>query len=153
MADIKKFEIPDFLKNESEEEIHKEMLEIISKIVPDMDLTEGSVAWDFTRPTAKEKSRMVNFNLIELIKNFFPMWAYSDSLDNLAFTRGIERKPAVNATGTVTVTGKTGTIIPDGFQFSTEAELERDVSSVLLSLSERTPSKMKVMPFLLIFQL
>lgn len=124
MAEIKKFVKPDFLEGQSEEEIHKEMLAVITEIIPDMDVTEGSVAWDFTRPTAKEKSRMVNFNLVELIKNMFPMWAYSDNLDNLAYTRGITRKPAVAATGELTITGKIGTIIPDGFIFSTESDLE-----------------------------
>ena len=76
MADIKEFALPEFLKDQSETEIHKEMLEMLKTYVPDMDLTEGSIAWDFTRPAAKEKAMMVNFILVEAIKNTFPMWAY-----------------------------------------------------------------------------
>lgn len=129
MADIKDFVLPEFLKDQSETEIHKEMLEMLKSYVPDMDLTEGSVAWDFTRPTAKEKAMMVNFILVEAIKNTFPMWAYGQSLDYLGLSRGIYRKPAVAAHGTLTVVGKKDTEIPMAFVFTTEAEL--DHSSIL----------------------
>ena len=44
MADIKEFALPEFLKDQSETEIHKEMLEMLKTYVPDMDLTEGSIA-------------------------------------------------------------------------------------------------------------
>lgn len=125
MADIKEFALPEFLKDQSETEIHKEMLEMLKAYVPDMDLTEGSIAWDFTRPTAKEKAMMVNFILVEAIKNTFPMWAYGQSLDYLGLSRGIYRKPAVAAHGTLTVVGKKDTEIPAGFVFTTEAELDR----------------------------
>lgn len=129
MADIKDFILPDFLKDQSETEIHKEMLEMLKSYVPDMDLTEGGIAWDFTRPTAKEKAMMVNFILVEAIKNTFPMWAYGQSLDYLGLSRGIYRKPAVAAHGTLTVVGKKDTEIPMAFVFTTEAEL--DHSSIL----------------------
>lgn len=121
MAEIIAFETPEFLKNQTEKEIHQEMLADIAVQHPNMDLTEGSFAHDFTNPTAKEKARMVGFTLTEVIKNIFPMWSYGDNLDWQARNRGMNRKVALSATGTVTITGTAGTTIPSGFLFKTEA--------------------------------
>lgn len=121
MANIVDFEAPDFLLNQTEEEIHRKMIEDIVAQHPNIDTTEGSFVWDFTRPTAKEKARMVGFTLTEIIKNMFPMWSYGDNLDWQATARGMERKSALKATGTITVAGKAGTMIPEGFIFKTES--------------------------------
>lgn len=136
MADIKDFVVPDFLKNQSETEIHKEMLAMLKTYVPDMDLTEGSIAWDFTRPTAKEKAMMVNFILVEAIKNTFPMWAYGQSLDYLGMARGIYRKKAVAAHGILTLAGVPDTEIPEGFVFTTQAEL--NTNSIFFETTQKS---------------
>lgn len=124
MAEIKTFETPEFLKNRIESTIHNRMLAIIREKNPNMDITEGSVAWDFTRPTAREIARMVGFNLTEAIKNMFPMWGYDTNLDWMASIRGMERKAAKAATGTLTIVGRAGTAIPAGFLFCTEKKYD-----------------------------
>ncbi|MBC3798016.1 baseplate J/gp47 family protein [Acetobacterium tundrae] len=134
MAEIIDFEAPDFLKNQTENEIHTEMLADMAEQNPNRDMTEGSVFWDLTRPTAKEKARMVGFTLTEAIKNMFPMWSYGANLDWKATIRGMNRKAALFATGTVTVTGKAGTVIPSGFIFNTESTYGK--SSVLFKTTE-----------------
>jgi uncharacterized phage protein gp47/JayE len=135
MAEIIAFETPEFLKNQTEKEIHQEMLADIAVQHPNMDLTEGSFAHDFTNPTAKEKARMVGFTLTEVIKNIFPMWSYGDNLDWQARNRGMSRKEAVKAKAeAVTITGKAGTVIPAGFLIKTEATYGG--SSVLFQITE-----------------
>lgn len=121
MADMANFESPDFLKNQTEAEIHRKMLAEIAEKHPEVDLTEGSFLWDFTRPTAKEKARMVGFTLTEIIKNMFPMWSYGKNLDWQANVRGMTRKEARTAAGVLTIVGKAGTVIPEGFIFNTES--------------------------------
>ncbi len=121
MAKIEEFETPDFLLNQTEDEIHQEMLAMIAEQHPTHDLTEGSFAWDFTRPTAKEKARMVGFTLTEVIKNIFPMWSYGSNLDWQAANRNMQRKLAIKATGSIVITGRAGTVIPLGFLFKTES--------------------------------
>lgn len=118
MAEIPEFEVPAFLKNQSTDQIHETMLDMI----PDtLDKSEGGFVWDFTRPVALEKAKFVQFNLIELMKNIFPMWAYDMILDYHAFTRNINRKTAESATVDLTITGTPGTEIKAGYGASTEA--------------------------------
>lgn len=119
MADADKvFTAPPFLSDQSADEIHQRML---ADLPDDIDTSEGGFAWDFTRPTALEKAEMVEFEIEEAIKLMFPQYAYDAWLDLHAGMRGISRKAATAATGTVTVTGTVGTIISTGFLFSTEA--------------------------------
>lgn len=118
MAEIPEFEVPAFLKNQNTDQIHESMLDMI----PDtLDKSEGGFVWDFTRPVALEKAKFVQFNLIELMKNIFPMWAYDMILDYHAFTRNINRKTAESATVDLMITGTPGTEIKAGYGASTEA--------------------------------
>ena len=48
------FKAPSFLNDQDAETIHKRMME---ELPPDIDDTEGGFPWDFTKPTALEKSR------------------------------------------------------------------------------------------------
>ena len=113
------FELPDFLKSQSAEEIHQRML---SNLPDDIDSSDGGFPSDLTKPTAIEKAEMVEFSLAETIKNIFPQWADDATLlDYHAQTRGMKRKAAVSSTATLTVTGEAGTKIPSGFTFCTEA--------------------------------
>lgn len=107
---------PDFLQNQSVDEVHQQML---GNLPDDIDKSEGGFAWDFTRPTAIEAAQMAEFDLVEALKLIFPQTSYGSWIDLHAGTRGIVRKAAVNATGTVTVTGTAGTVIPAGYLFST----------------------------------
>lgn len=110
------FQFPEFLENSSTSEIHAKMKEILPS---NLDVSEGSHAWNFTRPTALVVAEICQFILPEVIKNIFPEWSYGQFLDAHAKTRGMERRSAVQATGTITVKGNVNTLIPKGSLFST----------------------------------
>jgi len=109
------FKAPSFLNDQDAETIHKRMME---ELPPDIDDTEGGFPWDFTKPTALEKAEMLEFHLTETLKIMFPMWAEDQWLDLHAKGRGLTRKPANPASGTLAITGVSGTTIPAGFKFA-----------------------------------
>ncbi len=109
---------PDFLKNQSVDEIHKRML---NNLPDGIDKSELQIPWDFTRPTAIEKAELIQFGLNETIKLIFPQWAYDEYLDLHAEMIGLKRKESNKATGILNVTAREGTIIPKGFIFATPA--------------------------------
>lgn len=119
MAEIPEFEVPSFLDDQGTNKIHTDMLNSLPNT---WDKSEGGFVWDLTRPVALEKAKFVQFNLIELMKNIFPMWAYGEILDYHAFTRNINRKSAVSATVELKITGTPGTEIKAGYEVATEAE-------------------------------
>ena len=55
--------------------------------------------------------------------SIFPQTATGQSLDRLCWTVGLIRNPATSAEYTVRVTGTAGTIVPIGFEVSTDSEL------------------------------
>lgn len=112
------FTLPNFLKNQSTDEIHRRMLQSLPN---DIDKSEGQFAWDYTRPTALEKSQFVEFQLSQAIQLIFPQFAHDEWLDYHAESRGLKRKQATYAEGIITVTGKAGVIIPSNSVFSTES--------------------------------
>lgn len=120
--EAEEMELPDFLKNSSEDEIHEKML---GNLQEDIDKSEGGFPWDFTRPTAIEISELKEYVLVEVLKSMFPVTCEeSYLLDYHADGRGLVRRESVNATGYVTVTAKAGLVIPLGYGFSTEADDE-----------------------------
>lgn len=112
------FKAPSFLNDQDAETIHKRMME---ELPPDIDDTESGFPWDFTKPTALEKAEMLEFHLTETLKIMFPMWAEDQWLDLHAKGRGLTRKPANPASGTLAITGVSGTTIPAGFKFAAPA--------------------------------
>ena len=112
------FITPDFLKNSSVDEIHQVMKSILPA---DLDVSEGSHAWNFTRPTALVASELRQFILPEIIKLVFPEWSYGQFLDGHARARGITRRAATAANGEITISGAVNTVIPAGSLFSTAA--------------------------------
>lgn len=109
------FKIPEFLLNHSTDEIH----EIMKKILPaDLDVSEGSHAWNLTRPTALIAAEICEFILPEVIKLIWPSFAYSTFLDYHAETRAMARLEPTAATGELTITGKPETVIPAGSLFA-----------------------------------
>ena len=113
MAD---FPIPEFLKNQTIEQIHSRML---SSLPTDLDVSEGQFPWIFTRPVAIEKARFAEDVIIRALAVAFPAYSYGYYVDLHAATRGLKRKEAMSATGRVKVTGTAGMIIPQGATFST----------------------------------
>lgn len=110
---------PDFLQNQTEDVIHKRMLDTLPA---DIDKSEGQFPWDFTYPTAMEKAYFIGQQLNEAIKLIVPLFSSGEWLDIHASHRGIYRKSAVQAMGIVTITGTPGIIIKEGFRLSTEAK-------------------------------
>ena len=109
------FPIPEVLEQQTIENIHERMLEDFG----DIDTSEGSFAWDSTRPAAIELSYFSQFILPEGIRTAFPKYSYGEYLDDLAKSNSLYRKDAIFATGIITVTGKAGTEIPFLSVFST----------------------------------
>jgi len=115
---------PDFLQNQSIDEIHRRMMDAL----PDnIDKSELQIPWDFTRPAAIEKAEFVEFELNETIKIMFVHWAEGRWLDLHGETWGLTRRPANQAFGYLTITARYGTVIPDGFQFATVSNLTASV--------------------------
>ena len=116
---IPEFKAPSFLEGQDAETIHKRMMDMLPL---DIDDTEGGFPWDFTKPTALEKAEMLEFHLQETLKIMFPMWAYDEWLDYHAKGKGLTRKPANAASGTLLITGVPGTDIETGFKFAAPAK-------------------------------
>lgn len=110
------YEIPYFLQNKSVDDIHQIMR---LNMPDDIDISEGSLSWDLTRTTAIVASMICQYILNEAIQLTFPEWSYGIYLDELAKGRGITRRAATRATGTVTIDGAEGTVIPKDSVFST----------------------------------
>lgn len=113
------FKIPEFLQNYDEDEIHKEMLDI----VPDKyDKSEGQHYYNFTRPTAHIVSQLRGYDLPAAIKLIWPRFSNGEYLDLHAELRNMKRKAAQYATGNLNISGEAGTVIPTGYTVSTEAK-------------------------------
>jgi len=112
------FTPPDFLQNQDEEKIYQRMK---SNVPADLDTSEGSFFWDVARPVAIEKAEMIEFQLNETLKVCFPQWAYGEYLDLHAEMVELQRRPAVPASGYVTVTGQPGASMPAGTELATPA--------------------------------
>lgn len=128
MAD---FVYPEFLEGNSAEEIQQRMMNALPE---DIDGMPGGFAWDFTMPSALEKAEMIQWNLVRTLMLMFPEWAWGTWLDLHGQQKGVARKPAGFATGSVTITGTEGTRLPQGFIVCTAAT--ENTSSVLFSLNE-----------------
>lgn len=123
MADIVEFKIPAFLDGHGTDEVMKRMLATIPN---GMDKSEGGFVWDSLYPTSIEKSQIVEFTFVEVLRNMFPMWAEGDFLDAHGYVRSMARKAAVVATGAVTISGEEGVQIDAGTEVTTTAERDGD---------------------------
>lgn len=126
MANITdEFEIPSFLGSSDEDEIHEGLL---STMPDEFDKSEGQVLYDLTRPVANIASLIRGYEIPEALKLIWPRYANGIYLDYHAETRGMTRREATYATGTLTISGTAGTTIPSGSVFSTETK--NNVASV-----------------------
>lgn len=114
-----KFELPDWLKNVSADEINQKMLDNIEL---DVDKTEGGFVFDMTKPTALEKAELLEYWLPLALQANFHMWAKGIWLDYHAEDCGLARRPATFAYGNLRIEGIAGTIIPKDFVFSVPSE-------------------------------
>lgn len=109
MAELE-FKLPKGMEVD-EDEIHERMLQGAPR---NYDVSEGSLFFDATRPTAEEKSRMINFNLAIAMQMMFPQFAEDDFLDYHGEAIRLYRHPAEKAKGFVTFIGEPKTTIPTG---------------------------------------
>lgn len=114
-------ELPDFLLNENEETIRQRILD---RLPADFDKSPLSPFWDISDAVAIEKARMIEQQLASIIDLAFPQWSYGIYLDMIAEMEGLQRHPAVKATGEVVFSGTPGTVIPAGTMVSTVSDGE-----------------------------
>lgn len=113
------FVSPDFISGNSAEEIQSRMMNSLPAGIDDMP---GGFPYDFTMPTALEKSELIQFHLVRTLMLMFPMWAWDEWLDYHAETIGITRRSATCAECDLMITGTPGTQIPAGSGFATQAK-------------------------------
>lgn len=78
MADERfEFVPPDFVSGSNPEEIQERMM---NNLPADIDDMPGGFPYDFTMPTALEKSELIQFHLVRTLMLMFPMWAWDDGL-------------------------------------------------------------------------
>lgn len=122
------FEIPDFVPPEfisdsNPEDIQERMM---NSLPADIDDMPGGFPYDFTMPTALEKSELIQFHLVRTLMLMFPMWSWGEWLDLHGKQKGVVRKEANPSSGYVTIEGIPETRIAAGFVVCTPAT---DVSS------------------------
>jgi uncharacterized phage protein gp47/JayE len=115
---------PEHLQGQTVDLIHQRMLEFMPN---DIDKSELQFPWDFTRPSAIEKSFFIEFELNETVQIMFPHWAYRQWLDRHAELEGLTRRVPNPAYGYVEITGRQGTVVAQGFQFATPSNLTPSV--------------------------
>ncbi|MDR2168106.1 MAG: hypothetical protein LBE35_09710 [Clostridiales bacterium] len=91
MAEIRAYTPPDFLQGQTVDVIHERMM---AAMPDDLDKSELSIPWDFTRPAANEKALLIELELNETIQLIFPHWAYAEWLDLHAELEGLVRRAA-----------------------------------------------------------
>lgn len=124
MEDKYPYEPPEFLRDQSADEIHRRMMD---NLPAGIDRSEGNIPWDFTRPAAIEKAEMIEFVLNEVIRLIFPQWSHGEWLDRHGERENVVRRPANPASGTLEALGVPGITIPAGYQFATAADLTASV--------------------------
>ena len=112
------FIYPDFMENNTTEEIHARMMDSLPS---DMDDMPGGFPYDFTRPAALEKSEFINYHLVRALMIAFPQYAWDDWLDLHGQQVHLERHLPMNASGEVEVSGTAGAVITAGTVFCTPA--------------------------------
>lgn len=112
------FKAPDFIKNNSADEIHRRMM---NNLPPDMDDMPGGFPYDFTKPAAIEKSELIEYHLARALMTAFPMYAWDDWLDLHGQQVHLIRHEPKRSAGSIAISGIAGTEIPEGTVFCTAA--------------------------------
>lgn len=109
---------PEFIENNSAEEIHQRMM---NNLPADIDDMPGGFPFDFTMPAALEKDEFVNYHMVRALMIAFPQYAWDEWLDLHGQQVHLERHQPESASGKVKVTGKAGAVISAGTIFCTPA--------------------------------
>lgn len=126
---------PDFVEDNSPEQIQERMM---NQLPEDIDHMPGGIPYDFTMPSAMEKSELIQFHLCRTLMLMFPQYAWGEWLDLHGRKAGVVRREAGRASGEVIFTGQEGAIIHKGFAVCTPAtdsvrsiEFETDADAVV----------------------
>ena len=112
------FTRPDFIENNTAEEIHQRMM---NNLPDDIDDMPGGFPYDFTMPAALEKDEFINYHLVRALMIAFPQYAWDDWLDLHGQQVHLERHEPGKSYGNVQVTGTAGATIAAGTIFCTPA--------------------------------
>lgn len=112
------FMVPDFMMNNSADEIHQRMM---NNLPADIDDMPGGFPYDFTRPAAQEKDEFINYHMMRALMIAFPQYAWDEWLDLHGQQVHLDRHLPVSAYGKVKVRGKEGLVIESGTIFCTPA--------------------------------
>lgn len=107
-------DIIDWLSTQDEDTIRERLYE---RIPEDLDSSVGSYLYDSLEPTTIEFA-IAYFMLRNIILLAYPQHSFGEWLTLSAATKGVYRKNAQYATGTLNIVGNSGTIIPKGTKFS-----------------------------------
>lgn len=107
--------LPEYLTEQTYETILQRMLD---SLPADLDKSEGGFIWDALSPAAIELA-LAAIWAQQVLERGFASTTFGEYLDLRCEEHGLTRRPAVKATGQVTFTGTTGTVIPAGTQVST----------------------------------
>lgn len=109
---------PEFIENNSAEEIHQRMMGYLPADIDDMP---GGFPYDFTMPAALEKDEIINFHLMRALMLAFPQYAWDNWLELHGQQVHVERHLPKRASGMVRISGKPGIKIAYGTVFCTPA--------------------------------
>ena len=123
MADIIPYSPPGYLQGEDVDTIYSRMMQTdigngqtVQSVIA---TSQGSMFWDVCRPTAIEKSSLVQMIINQVIQSAFIQYAIGTDLDNHGQGKGVPRNGAVSSIGTISINGVQGTLIPIDTLFAT----------------------------------
>lgn len=122
---MSQFIIPDFIKNADVNKIHKRMRDNLPN---DIDKSEGSDVWNLTYPTAYEHAYFAQFCIRNALRLIWPEFSYGTYADYHGACRGMARRKAQYATGSVKIIGNIGVNIPKGTVFTTAQIADESVT-------------------------
>lgn len=108
------FTPPDFIEDNSAEDIHERMM---ANLPEDIDDTPGGFPYDMTMPSAIEKSELIEFHLVRALMIAFPQYAWDGWLDMHGQQVHITRHKGKHATGILQIEGEPDTEIEKGTVF------------------------------------
>lgn len=125
---------PDFIENNSAEEIRQRMMNNLPNDIDDMP---GGFPYDFTMPAALEKDEFINYYVVRALMIAFPQYAWDEWLELHGQQVHLERHLPEKASGKIKVSGKAGATILAGTIFCTSAT-DAGPSIEYQSLEEKT---------------
>lgn len=127
----RELEMPYFLKEDADT-IHDRMLK---NAPPEINLAEGDMYWDTTRPTAEEEAELL-IKLQEILKLAFPQTSYGIYLDYLGEIKDVYKNKPTKSSGYLKATGAPAAYIPKGRIIYTESTDTPSIGFVVLESTE-----------------